>query len=534
MKSLIARISISAIITAIVGYSWWYIFVPAINIFDYGFLWLLSVMAIVFFTCMALSADDDDSAKSIAGWSIAGLVMFFVVMFMILPFFGSEFVRAKDYSKIISVKTKDFNKDFPESNVDQLALLSKTSAKNIGNSYLGTIDKVSQFNVSDEYRQITINQKPYRVSPLEYASMVRWYNNCKTGIEYYVKVNQTTGKAELVHLKKGMRYTASSYFGDDVMRKLRRNHMTTIFKDPSFEVDDEGNPWYVATTYKRKFGYGPLDPNGVILLDPISGNSKFYKLKDVPKWVDRVYGAHDVIDCINWHYGLANGFWNTVFSKTNIKKTTVDDSDEEDAEDTTYISIGDDIYLYTGLTSINSDSSNLGFVLTNLRTRETVFYALPSATESRARKSAEGAVQEKKYDANSPILVKIKGQSYYLSSLEDSGNLVKAYALVNAEDFQQVFVSSNIKDLIAQVSGNKSDNETSEKTDDSTKMSGQIADIKTQVVDGTTIYYIKVNDAIYKIKADDDTLDKLPFIAVGQTITANVKANNYLTNIDLQ
>ncbi len=466
MKSLITRISVSAIITAIIGYSWWYIFVPAINIFDYGFLWLLSVMAIVFFTCMALSADDDDSAKSIAGWSIAGLVMFFVVMFMILPFFGSEFVRARDYSKIISVKTKDFNKDFPESNVDQLALLSKTSAKNIGNSYLGTIDKVSQFNVSDEYRQITINQKPYRVSPLEYASMIRWYNNRKTGIEYYIS-------------------------------------------------------------------YGPLDPNGVILLDPISGNSKFYKLKDVPKWVDRVYSASDVIDRINWHYGLANGFWNTIFSKSNIKKTTVDYGDDS-AEDSTYISIGDDIYLYTGLTSINSDSSNLGFVLTNLRTRETAFYPLPSATERRARKSAEGAVQEKKYDANSPILVKLNGQSYYLSSLEDNGNLVKAYALVNAEDFQQVKVSSDIKDLIAQVTTKSSDQKTSKDSKGLSEISGQISDIKTQVVDGTTIYYVKVNDTIYKIKADADTLDKLPFIAVGQTLTASLKENNYLYNVDLQ
>lgn len=533
MKSLITRISISAILTAIVGYSWWYIFVPAINIFDYGFLWLLSVMAIVFFTCMALSADDDDSAKSIAGWSIAGLVGFFVVMFMILPFFGSEFVRAKDYSKIISVKTKDFNKDFPESNVDQLALLSKTSAKNIGNSYLGTIDKVSQFNVSDEYRQITIDKKPYRVSPLEYASMIRWYNNRENGIQYYIKVNQTTGKTELVHLKKGMRYTASSYFGDDVMRKLRRNYMTTLFKDPSFEVDDEGNPWYVATTYKRKFGFGPLDPNGVILLDPISGNSKFYKLKDVPKWVDRVYSASDVIDRINWHYGYANGFWNTVFSKSNIKKTTVDYGDDS-AEDSTYISIGDDIYLYTGLTSINSDSSNLGFVLTNLRTRETVFYPLPSATEKRARKSAEGAVQEKKYDANSPILVKLNGQSYYLSSLEDNGNLVKAYALVNAEDFQQVKVSSDIKDLIAQVTTKSADQKTSKDSKGLSEISGQISDIKTQVVDGTTIYYVKVNDTIYKIKADADTLDQLPFIAVGQTITANLKDNNYLQDVNLQ
>ena len=332
-----------------------------------------------------------------------------------------------------------------------------------------------------------------------------------------------------------MRYTASSYFGDDVMRKLRRSYMTTLFSDPSFEVDDEGNPWYVATTYTRKFGFGgPLDPNGVILLDPISGNSKFYKLKDVPSWVDRVYGAQDVIERINWHYGLANGFWNTIFGKSNIKKTTVDDSDEEDAEDTTYISIGDDIYLYTGLTSINSDSSNLGFVLTNLRTRETVFYPLPSATERRARKSAEGAVQEKKYDANSPILVKLNGQSYYLSSLEDNGNLVKAYALVNAEDFQQVKVSSDIKDLIAQVTTKSADQKTSKDSKGLSEVSGQISDIKTQVVDGTTIYYVEVNDTIYKIKADADTLDQLPFIVVGQTLTASLKENNYLYNVDLQ
>ena len=172
--------------------------------------------------------------------------------------------------------------------------------------------------------------------------------------------------------------------------------------------------------------------------------------------------------------------------------------------------------------------------MTNLRTRETVFYPLPSATERRARKSAEGAVQEKKYDANSPILVKLNGQSYYLSSLEDNGNLVKAYALVNAEDFQQVKVSSDIKDLIAQVATKSADQKTSKDSKGLSEISGQISDIKTQVVDGTTIYYVKVNDTIYKIKADADTLDQLPFIAVGQTITANLKDNNYLQDVNLQ
>lgn len=175
MKTLLKLSIVPAIVTAIAGYGWWYLTVPAINIFDYGFILLLFIMAIVFVCGLSLAyalAEDEDTAKNIFGWSITGLVLAGIVIALILPVFGSPLMRAKGYSNIVSVKTKDFKKDFPESKVDQLALLSKTSAKNIGNSYLGTIDKVSQFNVSDEYRQITINKQPYRISPLEYASII--------------------------------------------------------------------------------------------------------------------------------------------------------------------------------------------------------------------------------------------------------------------------------------------------------------------------------------------------------------------------
>lgn len=185
MKALLKLSIVPTILTAIIGYSCWYLAVPAINIFDYGFILLLFIMAIVFFGSLAIVyalAGDEVTAKTISGWFTFGFITTAIIVFLILPIFSSPFMRAKDYSNIVSIKTKDFKKDFPESNIDQLALLSKTSAKNIGNSYLGTIDKVSQFNVSDEYRQITINKQPYRISPLEYASLTRWYNNRKDGI----------------------------------------------------------------------------------------------------------------------------------------------------------------------------------------------------------------------------------------------------------------------------------------------------------------------------------------------------------------
>ena len=252
-------------------------------------------------------------------------------------------------------------------------------------------------------------------------------------------------------------------------------------------------------------------------------------MNDVPEWVDRVYSATNVIQRVNQHYTYKNGFWNSIFSKEGVRKTT---------DEYNYITIGSDIYLYTGLTSVNADNSNLGFVLVNMRTRETNFYRLPSVTETSAMKSAEGAVQEKGYNATAPILTKLNGQAYYLVSLKDKGSLIKAYALVNAEDFQKVTVNTNINELIKSVTGEQIENideaVTGEKVKTKEKVSGKITSIKTQVVDGTTIYYLKINDKIYKIEANKNTLDKLPFLEVEQTISAETDENNFLSNITFE
>ncbi|MCK1257481.1 hypothetical protein MX075_04570 [Streptococcus uberis] len=443
-----------------------------------------------------------------------------------ISFFNGKMFRAKSYASVIKVKNADFKQDFPESNLSTLALLDRESAEKIGDTYLGTIDKVSQFGISKDYRQITIGKQPFRVSPLEYKSFWKWLTNRQVGINYYVKVNQTTGKAELVKLKEAMKYSDSEYLFRDTKRHLRFLHPFTIFGDPSFEVDDQGHPYYVATTYAPKFGLSSLDPNGAILLNAVTGKTKYYHLKDIPKWVDRVYSAENVLSRVNDHYTYQKGYWNTVFSQTGVKQTT---------DSYNYITIGSNIYLYTGITSATADASNLGFILVNMRTREVTNYQLASATEKSAMTSAEGEVQEKGYSATAPTLVKLNGKAYYLVSLKDGGSLVKSYALVDAEDYQQVTVNNDIETLISQftdrdTSGLSLNSSTGKKAK---IVSGQVDHLASQIISGTTVYYILSGNDIYKVRASKDTPDELPFLKIGDHFKAELGEANYLQNLKI-
>ncbi|TCD46613.1 hypothetical protein D3X11_04325 [Streptococcus sp. X16XC17] len=465
--------------------------------------------------------------KSLKWLGIVSIVLIFFLF--LLSFLNSRMFRAKDYANIITVKEADFTADFPETNISTLALLDRASAEKIGDTYLGTIDKVSQFGISDDYRQIAIGDQPYRVSPLEYKNFWKWLSNRKEGIGYYVKVNQTTGKAELARLNQPMKYSDSEYAFRDTMRYLRFRYPTTIFGDPSFEVDDEGNPYYIATVYQPKFMLSSNDPTGAIVLDAVTGETKEYSLETIPKWIDRVFSARNVLSRIDDYYTYQDGFWNTVFSQTGVKKTT---------DSYNYISIGSDIYLYTGITSATADSSNLGFILVNMRTREVTNYKLASATETAAQESAEGEVQEKGYAATAPTLVKLNNKAYYLVSLKDDAGLVKSYATVDAEDYQQVTVNNDIETLIAQFidvdTSALSGAALSGKADNAAAVITGIVDkLGTQMIAGTTVYYIESDGVIYKIKASKDTPDQLPFLKAGDEFTGQLSKDQYLNRVKI-
>ncbi|HEM3536604.1 TPA: hypothetical protein U1B35_000261 [Streptococcus suis] len=546
MKRKLIGFAWLALILEMMVYYWYQL--PAINVFSLGF-WVFVLQSTALAWLILLFSHPTGliqqatkmtgrqrqvttyniNPKLPAFLSWTGRLWLLVVLALVgLGIFNSPIFRAKDYAAVISVTDADFKSDFPETDISKLALLDRASAEKIGDTYLGTIDKVSQFGISDDYRQITIGQQPFRVSPLEYKNFWKWLSNHQDGIGYYVKVNQTTGKAELAKLSKAMHYSDSEFLLNDTLRHLRLQYPTTIFGKPSFEVDDQGNPYYIATIYEPKFGLSSNDPIGAIVLDAVTGESKKYSLEDIPEWVDRVYSANNVISRVDDHYTYQNGFWNTIFSQTGVKNTT---------DSYNYISIGSDIYLYTGITSATADSSNLGFILVNMRTREITNYKLASATETAAQESAEGEVQEKGYKATAPSLVKLADTAYYLVSLKDDAGLVKSYALVDAEDYQQVTVNNDIALLISQVTGTDASSlsgltvtENGEVGEQTEVISGKVEALASQIIGGATIYYIESEGKIYKVKATEDSTDRLPFIKVGDHFSGQLDKKNYLKN----
>lgn len=100
-------------------------------------------------------------------------------------------------------------------------------------------------------------------------------------------VDQNT---DLVWLSSGMKYSTSEYFFRNIHRYIRFCYPTRMFETVSFEIDDDGNPYWVAPTIAYRIGWwNGKDIDGAILrsmLRPanLSGIAK----ADVPQWSDQL------------------------------------------------------------------------------------------------------------------------------------------------------------------------------------------------------------------------------------------------------
>ncbi|BAM46380.1 hypothetical protein [Amphibacillus xylanus] len=508
-----------------------YIFLPPLTFQSPQFriFFGLFFLAVIF---IELIFDIDISGKkkvSRVKYGIFSLPIIFVLIAFVIQFFNGPVFRATDYAGLIDVKEKDFGTDFFAMNPDQIPMMDRDTAERLGDRRIGSMsDLVSQFVPDNAYTQININNHPYRVTPLEYSGFMQWFNNRKQGIPNYLKVDMVSGEVTLEDLAENMKYSHSERFSRNVKRHLRRQYPTTIFRSPSFEVDDEGHPYYVATTYKNKFLFAQQEPSGVILLDAVTGETQSYDLGEIPTWMDRIYSAELILEQLNYYGKYTNGFWNSVFQKRGVTQTT---------EGYNYIPMNDDVYLYTGVTSVNSDASNIGFYLVNLRTKEAEFYPVTSADEFSAMASAEGSLQQMRYTSTFPLLISLNDRPYYISSLKDDSGLVRAYALVDAQDYQKVITSDTVDGLIAKLNGTVSKPEDlteieEVETDEAlTWISGQVENISQAVVAGDTVYYFMIDGSIYK--ASIQLSDQLPFVELETLIEGEVNQNNVFRSIQI-
>ncbi len=428
------------------------------------------------------------------------LVLGFAINFIVSPLFN-----AKSYSERIKVdETHDFSSDVALVDFTKTPLIDRESSEKLGDRKMGEFTSwVSQFYVSDIYSQINYNNEIVRVTPLEYAGLIKYFTNRKEGIKGYIKVNSVDGSASLEELSEGMRYMPSAYFFENLNRKLRLSYPTAIFDEASFEIDNDGHPYWIVPTIKY-IGIGmKKEINGVVILDAITGDSQRYAVNEVPTWVDHVYSADLLIEQVDNWGEYRNGYWNSIFGQKDVINTT---------EGYNYLVMDDDVYLYTGITSVSSDESNLGFVLINLRTKETNYYASPGAEEFSAMASAEGLVQEKGYVASFPLLINLNNKPTYLLSLKDNAGLVKMYAFIDVADYQKVVVSDASLGIDVAAEKYLKENTTIDNTNVKEK-DIVISKVSTAVLDGNTIYYFTDTDGEYYMANISVNKTHLPFIS---------------------
>lgn len=500
---------------------YYYVALPAANIHAsetwFFLLFFLLVLGVLYVARKKMGKDEIRQSKVVKGFGIALLVL--GVVYLVGSVLSSPIVNAKKYQKLMTVEQGEFTEDIHELSYDKIPLLDRDSAAILGDRKMGSmVDMVSQFDADDIYSQINYQDRPVRVSPLKYASPIKWLTNRSEGIPAYIRIDMASQNTELVKLEEGIKYSTSEYFNRNIYRHLRFAHPTYIYDELSFEIDDDGVPYWIAPVKKFNIGlFGGETIGKVVLCNAITGEMKTYDVEDAPQWIDRAYSADLLVQLFDYYGTLKHGFLNSVLGQKDCLKTT---------EGYNYLALDDDVWMYTGVTSVNGDRSNVGFVLANQRTMETKYYEVEGATEAAAMESAEGQVQNLKYKATFPLLLNIADEPTYFIALKDDAGLVKKYAMVNVQKYQIVAIGDSVSECEENYRGLLVKNGLQEEEEDTREVktiSGKITKIAQGVVEGNSHYYLMLDgsEEIFDVSVVD-YLDVIRY-EVGQDVTIEYK-----------
>ena len=566
------RLLISAVLTIIAGGVVYYMMLPAMNFKDinmYMFLIILVVLFMVFFAiaCKAnkkIERREYVKKKSLVPIIIVGVI---IVVTAIGWLCGATIFRASSYSELLPVTASDFETDAEKLSVDSVPRVDEPRALTLADQQLGSLSEYkSQYVVSNTTTMINYNGRPVRVAYLEYADVFKWFNNTKEGVPAYMIIDLVSQKVTVVNCveKFGscIQYSPTELFNEKLIRHIRFQYPTELLDTPNFEIDDTGHPYWITPVLDKTIGlFGGNDIKGAIITDALSGESSYHSIDEIRsdenmQWIDVVYPASLLIEQYDYYGKFQNGFWNSIIFQNDVSQAS---------QGYGYIAMDDDVWIYTGVTSSESDASNFGFILSNQRTKETRYYEAGGAIESAAQQSAEDAVQNYQYAATFPILLDIEGQPTYFMSLYGTSNTVKGYALVNLADKTIVgtgivdemksdakalnaavenyiqalkdknIINSNI-DMNEYLVDETDENQggTASQTPDSngaetpqttpsqtgSQVTGEVASILTSVNDGNTYYYLQINGTYYYISVAD-CMDVL-LVKTGDTVTVTV------------
>ncbi len=513
---------LSIVCTLVFAVIAFYVMLPAINFKAYEFYLYLGLVVASFVVFSAIFSNALSKPEYMPYVKKQARVPLVVIALLVAVvgvgyLISCQFFRAEAYSKIITVdNSKTFSEDVEAQTAETFKVIPKLdsdSANQLATRALGDLAKInleSQFKVSAENNtQINYNGNPTRVVPLEYDTVIKWFYNTREGIPGFIKIDMASEKTEFVKLENNIRYSTAEHFKYFLDRHLRFEYPTYMFGDETFEVTDDNRPYWVCPVLDKTIGlFGGTDVKSIILVDAITGECIEYSLDEIRtnaslQWIDRVFDSDLIVEQYNFYGKYRQGFWNSILGQKEVVTTT---------QGYNYIAQGDDVWMYTGVTSVTGDNSITGFVLVNQRTKETKYYSVTGGTESSAQNAAQGRVKDLQYTATFPLLLNIGGEPTYFMSLKDENNIVQQYALINVRQYNNIGATgtdlakclesylavleekAGVKtDINPDDVGNTTPDEGNNDNTPAMTAEGVIADIRTAVKGGESYYYIKLD-----------------------------------------
>ena len=537
VKSPVTRVLINLAVTLAVGLVYFYVNLPPINLQAPEFHTFVLLLCVIYCGCAVLTS-------GFQGQGVKGYFQFLkrqclvpvavAVLSLLLciggSVVGSVIFRAKDYAQLLPIQVGDFAAEVDEISYDQIPMLDRQSAERLGDRKLGELsDMVSQFDVVNDYTQINYRGRPVRIATLTYMDLIKWFTNRGDGLPAYLVIDMVTQNVELVRLSEGIKYTTAEHFGRNLYRHIRFHYPTYLFSRPVMEVDEAGVPYWICPRLVRTIGlFGGTDVKGAVLVNAITGECAYYE--QVPDWVDNLYPAGLIVQQYDYYGMYHNGFLNSLFGQRDVTVTT---------DDYNYIAMGDDVWVYTGVTSIGGDQSNIGFILTNQRTKESHFYSCAGATEHSAMDSAEGMLQNLKYKATFPLLLNVGGQPTYFMAMKDNAQLVKKYAMVNVRQYQVVATGDTVAECEQNYLSMLSQNgivESGTGLAGTETVEGAVAEIRSAVMEGNSYYFIRLigGDVFYSVCAADQPLAVIVSPGDQVSITFHPGRESILSGVSLE
>jgi hypothetical protein len=511
------------ILLAVFGFLLVYFNLPVIHYGFYGIAVILLLLLFAYFFFSLGLAVDSTGKKVIIKSRPKKVVVYVMVLLLlylsIVPFITSATVfHASKYQKIIGEvrNGEKISEQIAPISLDKIRVVDQKLAYLLGEKIIGSQPALGSQVELGKFSIQKVNNELYWVAPLLHSGFFKWLNN-KEGTPGYVMVSATNERdVKLVQTINGknlkLKYQTNAYFFSELHRHIYFNGYATIgISDFTFEIDEQGNPFWVVTTYDKKIGFSGENANGILIVNAQTGDIESYTIADAPSWVDRIQPASFIEDQLNDWGELVNGYWN--FSNTDKLQIT---------EGLTLVyGQNDKSYWYTGLTSVGSDESTVGFVLVDTRTKETTFYKQSGATEYAAQQSAEGKVQEKGYQASLPIPYNINGIPTYVMTLKDDGGLVKMYAMVAINDYTIVGVGNSMRETLTSfksvynMAGNKINpsNVAAKKS-----IASIITRIQSDVKNGNSFYYFTIKDYPNIFVGSSQISNEIPVSMVGDSI----------------